>query len=728
MLKSRLSFLAITLVMLAVLGGANSGWAAGPLADGFDYPIGASPPGRVTAANDAIDGWTLEQAFQAPNAEITGLAIEQGISVPAGSLLLNAGEDWITNAGGTSAAGQRVFAVAAGEVTGILDVTAPGSNDSVGSVIVIEHNLVGSTQSSVYLHVTPLTSLSVGDLVQRGEPIASIADISPSSVVTTPHLHFELRSGSIDVNDLWPNDAFFGYYLDEPALTADGLGQAPSAFIDSNRTIAVAAAPRLYVHDSRGNLGRIRVSDGLVDIIGRMDVVMTDIAFSPDGLLFGMSNSDLYQIDLVTADVQLIGAHGILGGNALVFASDGTLYGAGGFVEGLFEVNLQTGVGTEIADMGHSSAGDLVFFEDVLYLASSADQLVLVDLAELGSGTEIGTVVGDIGFQEVFGLATASDGIMYGTAGTDVFSVDVTTGSGSTPGVSFEGQGMTASFGSSFFLESGGVNAPLFTSVLPNSRSVQTGQVASVFLSAIVGGNRDGVACEPSLAPGFSGIFSFQVTDPATNLPIGNPNEAVDIAAGTARSFVLLIVPNADLESTSLEVLFGCQNTEIAEISRGINTLLLSASNTVPVDVVALGATVSNDGIVTLDPVSGAGAFAVAAINLGVGEDMTVTVDTGAANPLPVAFSVCETDPATSLCISPVGDSVATRIDQGDTPTFGVFVSGQAFEFSPGLNRVFVRFTLSSGTAPGLLHKQRRKVRKRAKHKDQCAIQRLHGR
>ena len=672
MLKKQLTSLAITAVMLAVFGGSAQIWAAGPLADGFDYPIGASPPGRVTAANDAIDAWRLDQAFQAPNATVTAQAIDQGVSIAAGSQLLHAGEDWITNAGGTSAVGQLVFAVAAGEVTGIRNLTAPGSNDSAGSVIVIEHNLQSVTVSSVYLHVTPGNGLFVGQIVERGEPIGSIADVSaPTIGLTEPHLHLELRNGSVDIDNLWPNATFFNYYLSVPALMADGFSQPASAFIDDNRTIAVAAAPRLYVHDSRGTLGRIRVSDGLVDIIGEMDVVMTDIAFSPDGLLFGLSDQALYQIDLVTADVEFIGDHGILAGNALVFASDGTLYGAGGFVDGLFEMNLQTGEGTEIASMGHNSAGDLVFFEDQLYLASTADQLVLVDLSAVGSGADIGTVVGDIGFSEVFGLATASDGIMYGTADTEVFSVNVVTGAGSTPGVSFEGQGMTASFGSSFFLESGGVDAPVFTSVLPNSRSVQTGQVASVFLSAIVGGERDGLSCQPALAPGFEGSFSFQATDPATNLPTGSENEPVDIAAGTARSFVLLIVPTTDIDSSTIEVLFGCQNTEIAEISRGINTLLLSASNTVPVDIVALGATVTNDGIVSLDPASG-GAFAVAAINLGASEDITVTLDTGTANPLPISFSICETDPATSQCISDVGASVTTRINQGATPTFGV--------------------------------------------------------
>jgi len=697
LLKSVFTSTATGLAILATLALPFVAQAAGPLADGFDYPIGAAPPGRVTAANDSIDGWTLEQPFRATNPTITAQAIEQGISIPAGRVLQHAGEDWNTNAGGTSAVGQLVFAIGAGEVTGIEPVTAPASNDSVGSVIVIEHRLVDSTVSSVYLYVTPISGLAVGDLVERGEPIASIADIS----ALPPHLHFELRTGSIDVNDLWPNDTFFGYYLEDADLAADGFAASPSAFIDANRTIAVAAAPFLYVHDSRGTLGRIRVSDGLVDIIGEMDVVMTDIAFSPEGLLFGLNADALYQIDLVTADVELIGGHSILGGNALVFAADGTLYGAGGFVDGLFEMNLETGASTRIADMGHNSAGDLVFFEGQLYLASTNDQLVLVDLAAAGGTEDIGTVVGDIGFNEVFGLATASDGVMYGTAGTDVFSVDVATGAGSTPGVDFAGQGMTASFGSSFFLESGGINAPVFTAVLPNSRSVQTGQVASVFLSAIVGGTRDGIGCEPTLAPGFEGTFSFQATDPLTNLPVGNQNEAVDIAAGTARSFVLLILPQEDIPSTSLEVLFGCQNTEIATTTRGINTLLLSASNTAPADVVALAATILNDGIVSLDPATGAGAFAVAAINLGASDDMTITVDTGAANPLPISFSVCETDPATSLCISPLGDSVSTRINQNETPTFGVFIAGETFSFSPGVNRIFVRFRDSNGVVRG---------------------------
>ena len=214
------------------------------------------------------------------------------------------------------------------------------------------------------------------------------------------------------------------------------------------------AAPVLYVHDSSGKLGTVDVASGAVSLIGNMGVVMTDIAFDPSGNLFGLSFTRLYTINPATAAASLIGVHGIPGGNALVFGTDGTLYGAGASTNSLFAINRATGASSNLGNIGFFSGGDLAFKDSKLYLATS-NQLVRVDLTANASGT----VVGPFGFSNVFGLATAENGILYGISGTQVFSVNTVTGAGTLVS-NFGGKGLGTSYGSSFFLESRPVPVP----------------------------------------------------------------------------------------------------------------------------------------------------------------------------------------------------------------------------------------------------------------------------
>ena len=134
----------------------------------------------------------------------------------------------------------------------------------------------------------------------------------------------------------------------------------------------------------------------------------------------------------------------------------------------------------------------------------------------------------------------------------------------------------------------------------------------------------------------------------------------------------------------------------------GVNTLLLSASATPIPDIVALAATPANDGIVNVPGAAGAGAFAVATVNVGASGNITASADTGNAT-LPVNISLCQTDPATGQCISAIGSSVTTTINANATPTFGVFVQGNDdVPFDPATNRIFVRFKDSGGGYPWL--------------------------
>jgi len=90
-------------------------------------------------------------------------------------------------------------------------------------------------------------------------------------------------------------------------------------------------------------------------------------------------------------------------------------------------------------------------------------------------------------------------------------------------------------------------------------------------------------------------------------------------------------------------------------------------------------------------------------VNVGASASITATAtaNTGAVS-LPLAISLCQTDPASGQCTSSVGPSVTTTINAGATPTFAIFAtaSGQV-PFDPANNRIFVIFSDAGGTVCG---------------------------
>jgi hypothetical protein len=240
------------------------------------------------------------------------------------------------------------------------------------------------------------------------------------------------------------------------------------------------------------------------------------------------------------------------------------------------------------------------------------------------------------------------------------------------------------------------VNGPvtsLVAAVLPSSRSVQVGTTATAFAALINAGSDTAIACALTLVTSLPATFTYQTTDPATNQVTGSPNTPVNVEAGATQSFVFALTPTAPIAPTDLQFSFDCANSGPAPINTGLNTLLLSASATPVPDIVALAATLTNDGIVNIPGTNGTGAFAVATVNVGADGTITASADTGSATLLPVNISLCQTNPATGQCISAIGSSVATQINANATPTFGIFVQGGGnVPFDPAANRIFVRF------------------------------------
>jgi hypothetical protein len=212
----------------------------------------------------------------------------------------------------------------------------------------------------------------------------------------------------------------------------------------------VIAAPTLWVDDANGNIGTVDVATGAATVIGNSGVMLTDIAFDPTGNLFGVSFTNLYSINKTTGVATDIGALGISSANALVFGSDGTLYAAAAGITDLYTVNPSTGAATSLGNMGFSSAGDLAFKGGNLFLADTNDKLIKIDLTNLANSAE----VGPFGFSNVFGLATPDNNVMYGIAGTQVFSVNTATGAG-TLVTDYGGGSLVGANGSAFFTESG---------------------------------------------------------------------------------------------------------------------------------------------------------------------------------------------------------------------------------------------------------------------------------
>jgi hypothetical protein len=195
--------------------------------------------------------------------------------------------------------------------------------------------------------------------------------------------------------------------------------------------------------------------------------------------------------------------------------------------------------------------------------------------------------------------------------------------------------------------------------------------------------------------------LSYQTTNPATNALTGTPDTPADITAGGDQTFVLSLTVNGAQPPTDTAIGFSCANADAAAIVSGIDTLLLSGSTSPVPDIVALAATASGNGTVDITGTNGTGAFAVASENVGAVGSITVSA-AASETTLPLAVSICQTNPANGQCLAAPASSVTTTIDANATPTFSIFATASgAIDFSPAVNRIAVQFTDATGLVRG---------------------------
>src|SRR6266498_1172563 len=188
---------------------------ANAVSDGFDYPI--SNLNRPTRDQNDNDGWYVTNFFN------------HYLDDPPCTNHYHPGDDWNRNDGND--AGETVKAVSNGKVEAVKELTN-ANHQPLGQGIVLSHILPdNSTVYSVYIHVNVNSSMTPGVPVSRGDPIATIANISGFG----PHLHFEIRTTMNPTGDWYPGDDGCGYYDSQVKILSLGFVD-PVTFVDQHRS------------------------------------------------------------------------------------------------------------------------------------------------------------------------------------------------------------------------------------------------------------------------------------------------------------------------------------------------------------------------------------------------------------------------------------------------------------------------------------------------------------
>lgn len=171
--------------------------------------------------------------------------------------------------------------------------------------------------------------------------------------------------------------------------------------------------------------------------------ILTDLAVSPQGVIYVISKTNLYTADPNDGHVTLVGPVTACGqyAVAMTFTKDGTLY-AGDHAGAFCQIDLTqtpikvTTVGTGLSG-GLSLSGDIVAIDDgTMYgtATSASDSSTASNnlLIKIDPTTAATTVIGKTGFKNIFGLAFTNGqvfGFTHDCTGT-VVTIDPTTGVG----------------------------------------------------------------------------------------------------------------------------------------------------------------------------------------------------------------------------------------------------------------------------------------------------------
>ena len=257
----------------------------------------------------------------------------------------------------------------------------------------------------------------------------------------------------------------------------------------------------------------------------------------------------------------------------------------------------------------------------------------------------------------------------------------------------------------SFFVGIAPAATQIFAAVLPSGRSIQDTSTATLFAAIVNAGTSTAYGCSVAAETPLAADFVFQTTNPENQL-VGSLNNSADIPPGGTQNFVVAFTPRPNFEpvtqtaaAVDVNLNFHCSNSPAAAQIKGVNNLILSFSPDPVPDIIAIGDTVTHDGIWRI-PTDGSAAFAVATTNVGSAEPITVTPV--ATSTVPLRLSICETNPSSGTCIAEPTTSVSRVFAAGETPTWGIFGAANGnITFDPARTRVSVQFVDQGGILRG---------------------------
>jgi|SRR5271166_459235 len=236
---------------------------------------------------------------------------------------------------------------------------------------------------------------------------------------------------------------------------------AATAILMTSIAGAARADTFLWIDDANGNIGKVDLTTQTVvaGSVHNTGQSLTDIGFVGSNL-YGTTFTGLYSINTSTGAATSIGTYTFGGGgmNALV-GNGSSLLGASFATNMIYNISPSNASGSTFAPSPAGSAGDLAFAGSTLY--ESANGSGGSELVNVTTGNVVALFSPTL--NDVYGLA--DDGTtMYAVAGTEVYSVNLSTGA-LTSLFDYSGNGLGAADGTAFIGE--GVPGPVAGAGLP---------------------------------------------------------------------------------------------------------------------------------------------------------------------------------------------------------------------------------------------------------------------
>jgi hypothetical protein len=277
----------------------------------------------------------------------------------------------VTNGGSGSLSGLAVGTITYGaEGSGWLAATLGGT--TAPTTLALQATK-GTLASGTYTATVPITSTVSGVSSQSVSVTLVVSSSSPATGILAASL----------------------------TAAAGGIASSPSDLY----VVEVSATGRDVLR------GRIKTATGF-------EPVITDLALSPGGTLYGVSFEKLYTIDQATGGATEVGSLDLSeNANGLAFDGSSTLFAATAPGK-LFTVNVTTGHATEVGSYGNGvqSGGDIVFALDGKLYGAAVTQDSKSVLVSIDPSTGAATIVdptNSLGYDGVWGLSYFG-GKLYG--------------------------------------------------------------------------------------------------------------------------------------------------------------------------------------------------------------------------------------------------------------------------------------------------------------------------